>query len=113
MNDYLLVDIRQTVKVKKIYPNTWHINPNEGYNIFEVKSLDKNGFEIEFTIHVNENHINENYAKNNGSDPNNCDDIKCLDNKLLSISTSLFILVTIIFVLCLINLFLLYVIFRK
>lgn len=55
INDFLLVDIRQTVEVRKIYKNTWHIIPNKDFTSFKVKKLDINGIYTTSTILVKDN----------------------------------------------------------
>lgn len=106
IKEYLLVDIRQTVKVKKLYLNTWHVNPDESCSSFEIMRVDKNGVEVEFTIHVN--NIKSNRSGSVFNDNNNGNNS---NNSILFISIA--ILVTIVFILSLVIVFLLIVIFKK
>lgn len=50
IKEYLLVDIRQTVSVKKSYHNTWHIIPSEDLTYLNILKGEK-----EFKIFINNN----------------------------------------------------------
>lgn len=93
IKDFLLIDIRETTDVKNIYKDTWHIIPNEDFKSFTVKMLDKNGKRKTFTIYV--------------------EDKKNLICNVNTLFFSIASLTVIIFILRFINLFLLYIIFKK
>lgn len=95
INDYILIDIRQTIKANKLYPKTWHIHPNVNYPSFDIKCIDRNGLDMQFTIPINIIDV-----KNN--------DIDFKNNVLIF---SLAILTTVTFVLSSIIAFLLYKIY--
>lgn len=68
IKSYLLIDIRQTVKARKLYPNTWFITPSENYrtfNIVEIYIKEYNTFDL--VVHDNNGRCicNENILKIN------------------------------------------------
>lgn len=93
ISSYMIIDIRQTKKLKKIYPNTWHIIPNNNFTRFEVVTKNEYLITENFTIFtINKDNIY-------------CKDLDNIKNKMNIFIILLVILILLIFVLAVIILF--------